>query len=161
MSGIFLMVKRGTVFLLMASLLTRLFAGSEYKKYMEYAAGLVMLVLVAVPVLSLFGKETSFRNWFQKSIFDQKAEETKEEISMLGKSYEQSIWERYETQIRQDVAGQCGVEESDCKVTMNDGEIERIEVRIPNNAGTSVTDIQNLARRYGIDEDCIFLIEDK
>jgi hypothetical protein len=126
---------------------------------MEYATALVFLVMLAVPVLALFGKDVSFSDWFQKSIFDRETEETKEEISVLGEKYEQSIWEHYEAQIRQDVAKQCGVEESKCKITMKEGVITGIEVRIPEKESRSTSDIQTLALRYGVDEDCIFLIE--
>lgn len=152
------MVKRGTIFLLGASLLTRLFSGTEYKKYMEYATGLIVIVMAAVPILSLFGKDTSYQDWFQKSIFDQKTEETKEEIRILGENYENSIWEHYETLICKDVAKQCGTDADQCQITIKDGQIEKIEVHTQKEM--SAASIRKLALRYGLDEDCIFLIED-
>lgn len=159
MNEILIMVKRVSVFLLGATVLNRLFFGTEHKKYMEYATGLILIALVAAPFLSVFGKDTSLGDWISKGIYDSRAEETKEEIRLLGKEYEQSVWERYENQIRQDVAAFCGVSMDKCRVWLKEGDIERIEVWIE---GEQPADrILQMSIRYGVDEDCIFLIEDR
>lgn len=159
MSEILIMVKRVSVFLLGATVLNRLFFGTEHKKYLEYATGLILIALVAAPFLSVFGKDTSLGDWISRGIYDSRAEETKEEIRLLGKEYEQSVWERYESQIRQDVAAFCGVSMDKCRVWLKEGDIERIEVMVE---GEQPADrLLQMSVRYGVDEDCIFLIEDQ
>ena len=79
MSEILLMVKRVSIFLLGTTILTRLFGESEYKKYMEYAVGLILIAMVSSPVLALFGNGTNVEDWLSRAVFDQKAEETVEE----------------------------------------------------------------------------------
>lgn len=159
MSEILIMVKRVSVFLLGATVLNRLFFGTEHKKYMEYATGLILIALVAASFLSLFGKDASLGNWISKGIFDSRAEEKKEEIRLLGEEYEQSVWERYENQIRQDVAAFCGVSIDKCRVWLKEGNIERIEVLVREEQPADR--ILQMSIRYGVDEDCIFLIEDQ
>lgn len=159
MGEILIMVKRVSVFLLGATVLNRLFMGTEYKKYMEFATGLILIALLAAPFLSVFGKDTSFEVWLSKGIFDSRAEETKEEIRLLGKEYEESVWERYEKQVRQDVAEFCGVSMDKCRVWMEEGDIERIEVRVREEQPADTT--LQMSVRYGVDEDCIFFIEEQ
>lgn len=159
MSEILLMVKRVSIFLLGTTILTRLFGESEYKKYMEYAVGLILIAMVSSPVLALFGNGTNVEDWLSRAVFDQKAEETVEEIKMLGKSYEKTVWEHYREQVQEDVALQCGIEPKDCLVSMDGETIERIEVRFSKKQEQTTMKIKQLAMRYGIDEDCIYFIE--
>lgn len=156
MGEILLMVKRVTVFLLGATMLTRLFGGTEYKKYLDYAAGLILIALVAAPFLAVFGKDTSLENWVFKGVFEQRTEEMREEMRLLGAEYEQAVLERYEKQVCQDMARFCGVEEENCRVFLADGGIERIEVTL--GEGQPEPDQMQMSVRYGVDADSIFFV---
>lgn len=156
MGEVLLMVKKVTVFLLGATLLTRLFGVTEYKKYMEYATGLILIAIVAAPFFS-FGEKAGIGEWISQGVFDQKSEDVKEEIRLLGNEYEKSVWERYKKQIRADVAQFCGVGETDCRVWLEGGMIERIEVRVKEEQPAQKR--MQMSARYGVDADCIYFIE--
>ena len=152
MEAAFQMVRQVVVFLLLAALLTNLFMGTEYKKYFTYVTSLIVILLVLVPVLGFFGKG---KVWEKNYIFSenkQQVEQTKEEIRLLGEKYEKQMKEKY-------VALQCGVDESDCRIKMDDMKIILIRVRVKN-ADKMQKEWQNeLAFRYGVEEEKIWIEE--
>jgi hypothetical protein len=65
MKEILLMVQRVTVFILIATLVTNIFSGTEYKKYLQYAMG---LVLVVSPFFKLISRGIDLREWTDLTI---------------------------------------------------------------------------------------------
>ena len=89
----------------------------------------------------------------------QQVEQTKEEIRLLGEKYEKQMKEKYVAQIKKDIALQCGVDESDCRIKMDDMKIILIRVRVKN-ADKMQKEWQNeLAFRYGVEEEKIWIEE--
>lgn len=133
MEAAFQMVRQVVVFLLLAALLTNLFMGTEYKKYFTYVTSLIVILLVLVPVLGFFGK---------------------------GKVWEKNyILSENKQQVKKDIALQCGVDESDCRIKMDDMKITLIRVRVKN-ADKMQKEWQNeLAFRYGVEEEKIWIEE--
>ncbi|MCH5251682.1 MAG: stage III sporulation protein AF [Lachnospiraceae bacterium] len=161
MGTVLSMLQRVSIFILAASLVTNLFAETEYKKYFQYATGLIIIALVATPLLALSGEENDLGSWVKKGVFDEKTKEMEEHIRMLGKEYEKSVSEQYERQIRKDVAAECGTEEENCEVKIANNRIEWIRVwvdRMPENVTAC---IRQLAIRYGVDENNILIQEGK
>lgn len=68
MQEILSMVQRVTVFLLISTLVTDLFSGTEYRKYLQYITGLVVIVLVLTPVFRLLNKGIDLRQWTDVTI---------------------------------------------------------------------------------------------
>ena len=68
MKEILLMVQRVTVFILIATLVTNIFSGTEYKKYLQYAMGLIVIVLVVSPFLKLISRGIDLREWTDLTI---------------------------------------------------------------------------------------------
>lgn len=95
MTEILFMVQRVTIFILVASILTNLFAGTEYKKYFQFAMGLITIALVITPLVSLFQRETSFSQWLEKELVEQEILEKKEEIEILGENFNREIQREY------------------------------------------------------------------
>lgn len=159
MEAAFQMVRQVVVFLLLAALLTNLFMRTEYKKYFTYVTSLIVILLVLVPVLGFFGKG---KVWEKNYIFSenkQQVEQTKEEIRLLGEKYEKQMKEKYVAQVKKDIALQCGVDESDCRIKMDDMKIILIRVRVKN-ADKMQKEWQNeLAFRYGVEEEKIWIEE--
>ena len=133
MEAAFQMVRQVVVFLLLAALLTNLFMGTEYKKYFTYVTSLIVILLVLVPVLGFFGK---------------------------GKVWEKNyILSENKQQVKKDIALQCGVDESDCRIKMDDMKIILIRVRVKN-ADKMQKEWQNeLAFKYGVEEEKIWIEE--
>ena len=68
MKEILLMVQRVTVFILIATLVTNIFSGTEYKKYLQYAMGLIVIVLVVSPFFKLISRGIDLREWTDLTI---------------------------------------------------------------------------------------------
>ena len=159
MEAAFQMVRQVVVFLLLAALLTNLFMGTEYIKYFTYVTSLIVILLVLVPVLGFFGKGKVWEKNYILSENKQQVEQTKEEIRLLGEKYEKQMKEKYVAQVKKDIALQCGVDESDCRIKMDDMKIILIRVRVKN-ADKMQKEWQNeLAFRYGVEEEKIWIEE--
>lgn len=91
METILTMVQRVTAFILIATLLTNLFQGTEYKKYFSFAVGLIVIALVLSSILSVFQKENIMNTVLIRLTMDQEQREKREEIRMFGEEYEERI----------------------------------------------------------------------
>lgn len=74
MQEILAMVQRVAVFILISTLVTDIFSGTEYKKYFQYATGLIVIILVMTPVFRLLQGEFDIREWtdlfIEEGVFD-------------------------------------------------------------------------------------------
>ena len=100
---ILMMIKRVTLFILISGLFTNLFAGTEYKKYIQFSVGLMVIVLALTPILSIFGKEQNFSGWLEKEMVEEQMLEKKKEIEILGEQWEKEWQQKYmeEMQLRE------------------------------------------------------------
>lgn len=160
LSTILDMVKKVTVFLLAATLCTNLFSGSEYRKYFNFATGLIVIVLVLTPVLTVFQKDNDMKDILLKAVSGQREQQAEEEIKMLGKRYEQSVKKSFEQKLRQDVAAQCKTTKENCQIRFSDNRITQITVRTVEKPENVTALVQSLSIRYGVDEDNIYIICD-
>ena len=120
---------------------------------------LIVILLVLVPVLGFFGKGKVWEKNYILSENKQQVEQTKEEIRLLGEKYEKQMKEKYVAQVKKDIALQCGVDESDCRIKMDDMKITLIRVHVKN-ADKMQKEWQNeLAFRYGVEEEKIWIEE--
>lgn len=153
------MIRHVVVFLLLASLIGNLLVGSEYRKYVSYATGLIVMVMVLVPVLSLLGKERDWRDYLVQADYRQKAEETRKEITMLGEKYEEKVASQYEKALRADIAGLCGGKPEQCTIQMREGRIENIYMKVDTMPQEIDSLISSLSLRYGVEKNNIFIEE--
>ena len=160
MDTIMEMMRHVVVFLLIASLIGNLLAGSEYRKYLSYATGLIVMVMVLVPVLNLLGKNGDWRDYLVQSDYQKKAEDTEREIAILGDEYENKLREQYENALRAEIAGLCGGEPEQCRLKMRDGKIERIHIKVETMPQSVTSLIDSLSVRYGVERKNIFIMEE-
>lgn len=85
------MIRHVVVFLLLASMVSNLLVEQEYRKYISFATGLIVMVMVLVPVLSLMGKDQDWKDYLIEADYQQRAEGTRKEIEMFGEQYEERI----------------------------------------------------------------------
>ena len=154
------MMKHVVVFLLIASLIGNLLTGSEYRKYLSYATGLIVMVMVLVPILTLLGKNGDWRDYLIQSDYQKKAEDTEREIAILGEEYENKLQEQYEDALRTEIAGLCGGKPEQCKLKMRDGKIERIHMKVETMPQSVTSLIDSLSVRYGVERKSIFIMEE-
>lgn len=159
MDTIIEMIRHIVVFILIASLIGNLLVDGEYRKYLSYATGLIVMVMVLVPVLSLMGKERNWEDYLIQADYRQKAEETKKEIAMLGEEYEKKVEKQYEAALRTEVAGLVGVEAERCIIRMREGKVRSIRVKVRQMPSSIDTIITSLSLRYGVEKDNIFIEE--
>lgn len=154
------MMRNVVVFLLIASLIGNLLTGSEYRKYLSYATGLIVMVMVLVPALTLLGKDRDWRDYLVQSDYQKKAEDTEREITILGEEYESKLREQYEDALRTEIAALCGGKPEQCKLKIQDGKIERILMKVETMPGSVTTLIDSLSVRYGVERKNIFIMEE-
>lgn len=153
------MIRRVVAFLFVAVVLSNIFAGSEYRKYLSYATGLITVLLILMPIWQWMGKEKNWEDYFVQSSYEQKMVETKGEIERLGEQYEETIQKQYVASIRQEIAGYCGVETDDCQLTMKGQQIQSIHVKVKEMPKQVTTWLTSLSIRYGVSEENIFIEE--
>lgn len=153
------MVRRMVIFLFLAVVISNLFAGSEYRKYLSYATSLITVLLVLLPVLQLFGKDNEWEDYFVNSSYEQKMIETKSEIERLGKQYEETIQEQYEVSVREEIAACFGVPVENCRLQTDGQKVESIYVKVKEMPEKVTTYRTSLTVRYGVSEENIFIEE--
>ena len=88
MNELLIAIKNITVFLLAATLLAHLFSGTEYRKYILYAAGLMVIALALAPILSLSGKNLDFGQFIRRAAAGIEEEDIREQMELLGQERE-------------------------------------------------------------------------
>lgn len=154
------MVRHVVVFLLIATLIGNLFMGTEYKKYFSYATGLIVVIMVLVPLVQLLGKGENWQDYLMQADYRQEVEQTKEEIRLLGKEYEQTVQKRYLDQLREDIAIQCQTTKENCQIQMDGQQIRLIRVRVKKMPEQVSSLVSSLSLRYGVEEKNIFIEEE-
>lgn len=96
MQDVLNMVRQVTFFLLIATLLVNLLSGSEYKKYIQYAVGLIVMVMVVTPVLKIVhrGFEVSFYD--ETSEIQEEIKEQEKKMRELENEYEEEMMRKGE-----------------------------------------------------------------
>ena len=154
------MIRHVVVFLLIAALISNLFMGTEYKKYFSYATSLIVVVMVLIPFMQFLGKDQDWRNYLLQADYRQQAEQTKEEIRLLGEEYEQKVQKQYEEQLKEVIAGQCQTEKECCELKMDGQKIRMIRVRVKKMPEQPASLISSLALSFGVEEKNIFIEEE-
>lgn len=160
MQSILEMIRHVVVFLLIAAMISNLFMGTEYRKYFSYATSLIVVVMVLVPLMQFLGKDGDWEAYLLQADYRQQAEQTKEEIRLLGEAYEQKVQEQYEDQLKEVIAGQCQTEKECCELTMDGQQIQMIRVRVKKMPEQASTLISSLALSFGVEEKNIFIEEE-
>jgi hypothetical protein len=76
-------VQQMTVFLLIATLWMDLFSGTEYKKYLQYAAGLIVMVMMIAPILKVLNRGIDVSLWEKRLEVEQEVQQQEERIQLF------------------------------------------------------------------------------
>lgn len=160
MEQIFSIVRQVTVFLLIVTALERFGGSAQYRRYIEFAAGLIVIAIVLGPLLDLFGGKHSFRGWLDSCLAGQEIKQMEQEMESFGTDYEKKVMKQYKEMITQDVAALCGVKRDSCHVRISDGCVQSIRVEMSAASAESANEklAEEIAMRYGIGEDSVWLI---
>ena len=98
--------------------------------------------------------------YLMQADYRQEVEQTKEEIRLLGKEYEQTVQKRYLDQLREDIAIQCQTTKENCQIQMDGQQIRLIRVRVKKMPEQVSSLVSSLSLRYGVEEKNIFIEEE-
>lgn len=159
MESLLEMVRHVVFFLLIAALIGNLFMGTEYKKYFSYATSLIVVVMVFIPLLQILDREGDWKGYLLQADYRQQAEQTEEEIRLLGKEYEQKVQRKYEDQLKEAIAGQCQTKKECCELRMDGQQIRMIRVQVEKMPEQVSSLVSSLALCYGVAEEKIYIEE--
>ncbi len=103
------LVQRVTIFLLISTVFIDLFSGTEYQKYIRYAVGLMVIVMVAAPILQ--GKfripvregSLQWERWEKE--WEKKVMEQQDKIEQIEQEYESELYADRQEQEGGDLSG--------------------------------------------------------
>lgn len=159
MEALLEMIHHVVFFLLIAALIGNLFVGTEYKKYFSYATSLIVVVMVLIPLLGLLKGKGNWEEYLVQADYRQQAEQTKEEIRLLGREYEEKVQQQYEDQLKEVIAGQCRTKKECCELRMDGQKIDMIRVQVDKMPEKVESLVSSLALCYGVAEENIYIEE--
>lgn len=151
MEVIFGMVRNVCAFVLLTTVVNNLMQGSVYRKYIRFFVGIVMLILVINPVMSLLSMDINFQDNISKYIEEAGRYEIYEEIKMGEQNAAEDILQEYEKSLNRTLGAVIKTHdlyivdsrweiESDYSEE-NFGEITGLEVRVSSAGELDVRDI--------------------
>ena len=78
-------------YLVMVTMLVQIVPGSEYKKYIRFFTGLVLVVMFLIPVLKIFGMNKNFQKYYDQAEYQEKLQELEESVLLPDEESEQNI----------------------------------------------------------------------
>ncbi|MDE6636341.1 MAG: stage III sporulation protein AF [Lachnospiraceae bacterium] len=151
MEVIFGMVRNVCAFVLLTTVVNNLMQGSVYRKYIRFFVGIVMLILVINPVMSLLSMDINFQDNISKYIEEAGRYEIYEEIKMGEQNAAENILQEYEKSLDRTLdaiikAHDLYIVDSRWEIESdyseeNFGEITGLEVRVSSAGELDVRDI--------------------
>lgn len=89
-------VKNITVFILIFSIVSNLFARSKYHRYFGFIEGVILLILVLKPFFSVMSEEGILDNYLLKNVQEIEKGEYEDELRLIGEQREQLLGELQE-----------------------------------------------------------------
>lgn len=159
MEALLEMVRHVVFLLLIAALISNLFMGTEYKKYLSYATSLIVVVMVCIAMLQIFNREGDWKEYLLQADYRRQAEQTEEEIRLLGGKYEKRVQKQYEDQIKESIAGLCKTKKECCELKMEGQQICMIRVQVEKMPEQVSSLISSLSLCFGVKENNIYIEE--
>ena len=91
MATILQVVKHVTVFVLVFSVVSNLFARSKYIRYFRFVEGILLILLVMAPLFSWFTSDTFFEDCLEQNITRSESSFEEDELRMIGEQRDQML----------------------------------------------------------------------
>lgn len=91
MDTILQVVKHVTVFVLVFSVVSNLFARSKYIRYFRFVEGILLILLVMAPLFSWFTSDTFFEDCLEQNITRSESSFEEDELRMIGEQRDQML----------------------------------------------------------------------
>lgn len=136
------------VYVVIVSVLRGLITNPKYSQYFQFFSGIVMILLMLSPLLSLLQYENTWYDILEENVLKMDLDEIKGEMKIADNSFQDMVQEEYVDTVAKQVtamAQEKGIELEDVTVTLNqDSEEWQIaEITAKTNADTNTEDADN------------------
>ncbi len=160
MDTILAMVRHVVIYLLVATLISNLYRGSEYHKYISYTISLIVVVMVLTPLLGLLGRDDQMSDLIIKADYEWQSDQMDKEIQLLGEKYEDTVRTQYIERIKETIATQCDTDCDKCQLVMDGDDISMIKVQVDQMPDHVDTLISSISLCYDVPKTNIYIEED-
>lgn len=175
MNGILNWMKEFLIIYLILAILTHLAAADQYKKYLRFFSGIILLLALISPALRLFGEDSRLDALVTYETFWEELDSAREGSRRLEFLRGDRSVQKYEQAIAKDIkrqAAEQGTAAGQVRVVLSDDyEIRRVEVQLVHAKEAEASDGKDdredkedkkklaefLMRAYGLDESRIFI----
>lgn len=100
-------------YMIMVTAVLHLLPNSDYQKYIRFFTGLVLVILLATPILKIFGMEKDLVNLYDSSAYQEQMKKIEESSEFLNNiaPIEETAGEPQDTEGDSEKSGQIQVEE--------------------------------------------------
>ena len=70
-------------YLIIFTVAIQMIPNNSYKKYIQFFTGLILIIMLAGPILKIFGTEQDFREFYKSAEYQQKVREIEEATKYL------------------------------------------------------------------------------
>lgn len=70
-------------YLIIFTVAMQMIPNNSYKKYIQFFTGLILIIMLAGPILKIFGAEQDFRDFYKSAEYQQKVKEIEEATRYL------------------------------------------------------------------------------
>lgn len=103
MSEIYTAVKNIIIFMLLVTVFMNLLGKSSFKQYIRIFVGLVMILIVIRPILSLLNVQEKVDYYFDRNLYKINTEDMTEELYNAEANYQKKIVEEYKSLIEKQI----------------------------------------------------------
>lgn len=157
-------VSRIVVYVVIVTVLRSLIAKPQYRQYFRFLSGIILILLLASPLLSLFGEDNAWYSMLSKQVFQLDTAETKELLKSSEGALQDMVMEQYRQTIELQVI-ELGKEEEiavqETEITLSEeGKLLHMDVKLKEKKTTKASlrsFRQKLCTYYQVGEDVIVL----
>lgn len=133
------LVQNVLVYVVIVTMLRGLISNPRYSQYFQFFSGIIMILLMLSPILSVFNFENEWYSLLEEKVLQMDLEHIKEEMNIADRKFEEMVKEEYKETIKKQVvvmAEEKGVQAEEVSVEILQGETEWQIAEIAVMAGT-------------------------
>jgi stage III sporulation protein AF len=103
MEQIYSLVRNIVVYLILVTIIMNLVGKSSYRKYISIFTGMVLILIVAKPILSLFNLSDTFNYYFNNNLFMVESKDYNDELMAADDAGKQAILTEYQNIVKEQI----------------------------------------------------------
>lgn len=103
MEKIYSLVKDIVVYLILVTIIMNLVGKSSYRKYISIFTGMVLILIIAKPIVSLFNLSDTFNYYFDNNLFMVEAKDYNDELMAADDKGKQAILTEYQNIVKDQI----------------------------------------------------------